>query len=159
MTYKVLIISDSHGLTNELKDIRARHHDIDEAIHCGDSELKEDDPNLSGYRVVSGNCDWNGNFPNEIVLDYGGLTVLVTHGHLYDIKRSLMKLEYKAQEADANIVCFGHSHVAYAEDINDRLFLNPGSIRLPRQFKEQSYIILEWDSLEQVFVNFMIWTV
>lgn len=154
MRHKVLIISDSHGLTKELAEIRARHHDVDKAIHCGDSELTEDDLNLTSYRVVGGNCDWNGFFPNDIVFKHGGLNFLITHGHLYDIKRSLMKLDYKAQETKADIVCFGHSHVAYAEIFNDRLFINPGSIRLPRHFVKQSYVILEWDKPDEISVQF-----
>src|SRR5699024_5856961 len=72
------------------------------------------------------------------------------HGHLFDIKSSLMKLEYRAQEVGADIICFGHSHVAYAENINGRLFINPGSIRLPRQFPEGSYAKLNWTSSEDI---------
>ena len=41
-----------------------------------------------------------------------------------------MNLKYKAEEVNADIVCFGHSHVLGAEVIDGRLFLNPGSIRL-----------------------------
>ena len=54
-----------------------------------------------------------------------------------------MNLSYKAAEAGANIVCFGHSHVLGAEVIGGTLFLNPGSIRLPRGRIEKTYVILE----------------
>lgn len=150
----MLIISDSHGWTKELQNVRKRHQDIEDAIHCGDSELEKDDHSLAGYRTVKGNCDWTGDFPNEIIFEHGGLTFLVTHGHLFDIKSSLMKLEYRAQEVGADIVCFGHSHVAYAENINGRLFINPGSIRLPRQFSEGTYGVLTWDTFKDLQLDF-----
>ncbi len=37
---KVLIMSDSHGLTHEISIIKERHkQDVTAMIHCGDSEL------------------------------------------------------------------------------------------------------------------------
>jgi putative phosphoesterase len=54
-----------------------------------------------------------------------------------------MTLNYRAKELKADIVCFGHSHVLGAEMINGTLFLNPGSIRLPRERFEKTYLILE----------------
>lgn len=36
---KILICSDSHGLTDELIELKKRHGDMDYYIHCGDSEL------------------------------------------------------------------------------------------------------------------------
>ena len=54
-----------------------------------------------------------------------------------------MNLKYKAQEVNADIVCFGHSHVLGAEVIEGTLFLNPGSIRLPRERLEKTYVILD----------------
>ena len=54
-----------------------------------------------------------------------------------------MNIKYKAQEVNADIVCFGHSHVFGAEVIGSTLFLNPGSIRLPRERFEKTYVILD----------------
>ena len=58
---------------------------------------------------------------------------MVTHGHLFNVKSGLMKLRYKALEQNANIVCFGHSHILGIEKVDDILFINPGSIRFPRE--------------------------
>ena len=45
---KVLIMSDSHGLTHEISIIKESHkHDVAKMIHCGDSELAKSDPNMS----------------------------------------------------------------------------------------------------------------
>jgi putative phosphoesterase len=140
---KVLVVSDSHGLTKELEALRERHiKDVDLMIHCGDSQLMPDQKAISGYLTVLGNCDFSG-FPMETTTEIAGKKIFITHGHRYSVKTSLMNLTYRAQEVDADIVCFGHSHILGAEVIDGRLFLNPGSIRLPRERFERTYVILE----------------
>jgi uncharacterized protein len=141
---KVLIISDSHGLTKELEIIRERHlGEVDLMIHCGDSELMADNKAIEGYLTVMGNCDFTGGYPLETLTEVAGRKILVTHGHRFSVKTSLLKLAYKAEEVSADIVCFGHSHILGAEVIGGRLFLNPGSIRLPRERLEKTYVILD----------------
>ncbi len=52
---KVLIVSDSHGLTKELEDLRERHgKEVELMIHCGDSQLMPTDQAISGYLTVYG---------------------------------------------------------------------------------------------------------
>lgn len=141
---KVLVVSDSHGLTKELQVLRERHsEDVDLMIHCGDSELMPDDQAISGYIAVRGNCDFGSGYPLETMAEAAGKKFFITHGHLYSVKSSLMNIKYKAQEVNADIVCFGHSHVLGAEVIDGTLFLNPGSIRLPRERLEKTYVILD----------------
>jgi uncharacterized protein len=140
---KVLIVSDSHGLTKELEMLRERHlNDVDLMIHCGDSQLMPDDSSISGYLTVMGNCDFGG-YPLETITEVANRKFFITHGHKYQVKTSLMALNYKAQEVTADIVCFGHSHILGAELIGSTLFLNPGSLRLPRERFEKTYMILE----------------
>lgn len=68
----VLIISDSHGLEEELQTIAKRHEaDVDLMIHCGDSELETGHPALEPYSVVKGNCDFIGDFKDELLLTAG----------------------------------------------------------------------------------------
>lgn len=141
---KILIVSDSHGSAELLEDIEKLHgHDADLMIHCGDSELAEDDTAIKGFKSVKGNCDFLGNFPDDDTHVINGVKILVTHGHLYSVKTTLRNLFYKAKELQADIVCFGHSHILGAEMVDDVLFINPGSIRLPRVRKERTYVILE----------------
>jgi uncharacterized protein len=141
---KVLIVSDSHGLTQELTVLRARHVDeVDLMIHCGDSQLMPDDQAIAGYLTVMGNCDFGGGYPLETISEVAGRKFFITHGHRYSVKTTLLNLKYKAQEVNANIVCFGHSHLLGAEVIDGTLFLNPGSIRLPRERFEKTYVILD----------------
>ncbi|MCM3596440.1 metallophosphoesterase [Metabacillus idriensis] len=141
---KVLIISDSHGLTDELQEIRKRHEgETDAMFHCGDSELEADHSAIQGYTSVRGNCDFEGRFANEVIEDVEGYRFFVAHGHLHNVKSTLMNVMYSAKEHDAKIVCFGHSHLAGAEYVDNILFINPGSIRLPRMRTEKTYVILE----------------
>ncbi len=141
---KILIVSDSHGLEEEVAQLAERHgNDADLMIHCGDSELPAGHPSMSDFAGVRGNCDYDDAYPDRFAKTLGGLTIFVTHGHLYGVKSSLMKLKYKGEEEGADIICFGHSHELGAEMIDGRLFLNPGSLRLPRGRHERTYLLLE----------------
>ncbi|WP_243297425.1 metallophosphoesterase family protein [Bacillus litorisediminis] len=140
---KFIIVSDSHGLTKELEKVVNAFPDADGYIHCGDSELNSDHPAILPYTTVNGNCDWNGTFPDEQTVYKDSHRLFITHGHLYNVKTTLLNLHYKAQEKGANIVCFGHSHLVGAEMIDGILFLNPGSLRLPRGRKERTFMMLE----------------
>ncbi|WP_186576233.1 metallophosphoesterase [Aquibacillus kalidii] len=152
---KVLIMSDSHGLSEEVSQIKQRHQDeVDQLIHCGDSELEMDATELEGFEKVAGNCDMDSRFPDESNFSVGNLTFFVTHGHLFQVKSTLMPISYRADELGAKVVCFGHSHIAGAEKVNDKLFINPGSIRLPRARKERTYAILSWETNKDVKVEF-----
>lgn len=148
-------MSDSHGLSDEVKLIKERHqHEVDQLIHCGDSELNIDADELESFMKVAGNCDLDSRFPDELNFSVGELHFFVTHGHLFQVKSNLMPLSYRADELDANIVCFGHSHIAGAELVRNKLFINPGSIRLPRNRKEGTYAILSCENKTNITVDF-----
>ena len=51
--------------------------------------------------------------------------ILAVHGHLQRVKYSLTRLSFEAQEANADIVLFGHTHIPMVEK-NGILFVNPG---------------------------------
>ncbi|MYL29099.1 YfcE family phosphodiesterase [Halobacillus halophilus] len=151
---KVLIISDTHGLTDEVMEVKNRHSDVDAMIHCGDSELSYGSKELEGFHYAKGNCDFEPEMENDQVFTVGDITFLVTHGHLFQVKSTLMPLSYRAEEAGAQIACFGHSHIAGAEKVQDTLFINPGSARLPRDREEPTYAILEWEDLDHVRLQY-----
>jgi len=150
---RVLIISDSHGLTEELTMIKERHQ-TDYMIHCGDSELDFDQKEMEGFYKVAGNCDFDGRYPNEQLLTINGLTFFVAHGHLHHVKRNVMAISYRAEEENAQIVCFGHTHIAGAEKIGNQVLINPGSIHQPRYRQEKTYALMEWKSPEEMNIYF-----
>ncbi|KUP05902.1 metallophosphatase [Bacillus coahuilensis p1.1.43] len=140
---KALIVSDNHGDRDVLRELKSLYqNDVDVMIHCGDSELKETASEMTGFVGVKGNCDWEGNYPKDLVVEWGVHKILVTHGHVYNVKMSLMNLSYKAREVGATIACFGHSHQLGAEIIDGVLFVNPGSILMPRGRTEKTYAFL-----------------
>ncbi|MCA1057842.1 metallophosphoesterase [Rossellomorea aquimaris] len=152
---KLLVVSDSHGSKEELVDLSKKYQsDVDAMIHCGDSELSADDPALSSYLIVRGNCDMDARLPDDLVEDVDGHSIMVTHGHLYGIKMSLMKLRYRAEEVGAKFVFFGHSHTLGAELNNGILFLNPGSILLPRGRSERTYALVNAEE-QEINVTFL----
>src|SRR5699024_12836321 len=90
---KILILSDNHGLKDELVEIKKRH-EVDHFIHCGDSELDVDAPELKGFLKVAGNCDDDVRFPEQQTTEVGDLCILIIHGHLHSMKRHLQTLSY-----------------------------------------------------------------
>ncbi|GGJ84284.1 putative metallophosphoesterase YsnB [Lentibacillus kapialis] len=149
----VLIVSDSHGSKEELEVINKRH-DIEHKIHCGDSELEMDDPVLEGFIKVIGNCDSDARFPEEQVSTMDDLTFFVAHGHLHQVKSNPLSIAYRAEENHAQVVCFGHTHIAGAEKVGNQLLINPGSVLLPRTRPEQTYAIMEWKTLDNIEIHF-----
>lgn len=151
---RVLFVSDSHGLTEEIIHIKKQVGNVDQFIHCGDSELELDAAELKGFVKVRGNCDSDNRLPDEQTVEVDGLKLFITHGHLHHVKSGLTKLANRAKESQANVIGFGHTHIAGAEKVGNQLFINPGSIRLPRNIPQKTYAIMEWDKLDEICVSF-----
>jgi len=149
----ILIISDSHGLRTELSMIAKRHH-FSGMIHCGDSELPEDAPELDGFLKVAGNCDMDSRYPDEQLQLIGNWKFLITHGHLNQVKSSLLPLTYRSEEVGADVICFGHTHIAGAEEIDGKLYINPGSIHLPKGKYGKTYAIATFQGDAGIDVSF-----
>ena len=141
---KLLIMSDTHSATKTMEQVIERHlQEVDAVIHCGDSELNANYFKENPIHIVRGNCDMDERFPLEEVFSVQDAKVLVVHGHKYNVKSTMTSLFYRAQEVQASIVCFGHSHILGAEMQDGILFINPGSLQQPRGRKEKSYAIAE----------------
>lgn len=139
----VLILSDTHGLKKEMDEVIARHQ-TDYVIHCGDSELAYSE--LAHLESVRGNCDFDANYPEEKILTINGKRIFITHGHLYNVKSHLTGLSYRAEELEAEIICFGHTHIAGSVKEGKQIFINPGSLKQPRQYPYSTYAILRISS-------------
>ena len=144
----ILVMSDTHGRLEEARDLIERvmsFADIDMLIHCGDHindafDLEEE----LAIEVVAvpGNCDWGRERDFRIVEAPGDNRILVIHGHTEDVKYSLHKLLYLAEEQNCNIVCFGHTHFAVNEVYEGIRLLNPGSPSKPRDGSNGSCALL-----------------
>ena len=120
---------------------------------------KEVMPLLNGMKpkllCVRGNCDAE---VDQMVLDFpiladyavlpvGQRLVYATHGHVHNLK-NLPPL------APGDILLHGHTHIpAWTEFGEENLYLNPGSVSLPKEGSAHSYMTLEgetfcWKTLE-----------
>ena len=141
---KILVMSDTHGDANVIKQVQQYYPNIKITIHCGDSELASNHEALSSMIVaVRGNCDRDEAFPIESFVQLDNVKVYTTHGHVFDVKSTPLKLLYRAKEVEADLVFYGHSHRLAAEMIDGTLFINPGSLLKPRGRKEKSFAIVE----------------
>ena len=96
---------------------------------------------------VRGNCDTEVDqmvltFP--IMGDYallfaGRRTIFATHGHTYH-----EKVLPPLQKGD--ILLHGHTHVPQCTEHENYIYMNPGSVSLPKENSSHSYMILEDDS-------------
>lgn len=153
---KIVVLSDTHGDPDVIEQVYKQEQDADAFFHCGDSELAYDDAHFNNMYRVKGNCDFDRNFVDDLLVPIGDRSIFMTHGHLYNIKMTLTPLDYKAQETGADIVLFGHSHLLGAEQIGDTLFLNPGSLLLPRGGNPKSYATIEWQAnTDEIKVSFL----
>lgn len=93
---------------------------------------------------VRGNCDAEVDqmvleFPilaDYMILYLEGRMVFVTHGHLYNTENPPLI-------GKGDILLHGHTHVQVAEDTGSFVYLNPGSLALPKDGTKNSYMIYE----------------
>lgn len=138
----ILIVSDSHGMSERLQTIVDRVQP-EHILHCGDfcTELEELPDQSITY--VRGNCDFV-LAPYDNIWMGEGHRIFLTHGHRYQVNTALLPLWYKGKEQQAQIVCFGHTHIPYCEQNEDVLLINPGSLSSPRGgFPYPSYVIAD----------------
>lgn len=137
---KILVLSDNHGDVNVVKKIIEDNKDADMIMHCGDLEASERE--FPAMEIVKGNNDFYGNFAQQKIFELEGHRILLIHGHQFSYFRRMESMLAKAQELDCDIVCYGHTHVASADEAEGKLFLNPGSCWRSRDGKDPSYAIL-----------------
>ena len=144
-----ILISDTHSEQGILFDVINEHEDADVAIHLGDSEFAYDDTELSHYKRVKGNTDFYPEFPNEEITENNGVKAFYTHGHLYSVNATRMKLAEKAKSLGCQFAFYGHTHVAKYENIGGVHVINPGSISQSRSNIEETYAEIRIDETEQ----------
>jgi hypothetical protein len=143
---RIGVFSDSHGDLNALKRAVDHAGRLDMAIHCGDYfedivKVLEDTPIV--YEGVCGNVDVVRHAPLEQQLEIGGLSIFITHGHIFDVKHDLNRLFYKGLELQVDICLFGHTHIAQIIEKEGLILMNPGSVTRPKAQQKASYGIIE----------------
>ncbi|MBQ2734446.1 MAG: YfcE family phosphodiesterase [Clostridia bacterium] len=121
---EALIFSDSHGHAERIEEILLRQvRRLDAVLFAGDGLRDLDRAGLGDQNVyaVLGNCDWFSPDPHmqtEQIISFGGFNILLTHGHLYNVKHGYGALLVHAAKIGADIVIFGHTHVPHLETIS-----------------------------------------
>ncbi len=151
---KLLLLGDIlyHGPRNDLpaeyapKRVLASLNELKDRILC-----------------VRGNCDGDVDqmvleFP--IMADYlyiyiEGIEIYASHGHIYNQNKPLPGLK--------GIFLCGHTHVPLIEKHDDFVYLNPGSVSIPKDGSRHSYMIFEnreflWKDLEnkEIYMNYKV---
>ena len=132
---KLVILGDVlyHGPRNDLPEEYAPKKVIEML-----NNIKEE------ILCVRGNCDTEVDqmvlkFP--IMADYALLywknrMIFVTHGHNHNLEKMPMLKK-------GDILLHGHTHIPVCEKAGEIYYINPGSISIPKQNSEHSYIILD----------------
>lgn len=159
---KILFISDIHGVSDNLGYIDSViiRENIDKLVVLGDlyysgfgyngkfetnGSLVKDF--LTRYKDIlicmRGNCDSDvdvkvSDFPicnNLSMIFIDGVNIYITHGNEYNSKKNT--------KIDNSVLVYGHEHVPYIEKRNDMTYICVGSISLPRNNSNPSYMIYE----------------
>ena len=144
----VLIISDTHGSLQNLNRIIPKVQP-DLIYHLGDGQGQEDTISQMAdcpVEIVKGNCDFMCDLPRDVFTTLGRHNIMLTHGHMYDVKYSTGELALAALENDCDVVMYGHTHWPEIVQTDKVTIVNPGSISLPRQpGRSPSYIVCDVD--------------
>jgi len=151
---KTMIISDIHGYSKNLKKVI----DIFNKLNCKRlivlGDILTPGPNQEEVKKIlvsmhscmlcmKGNNDryiFPGELDFNIIDRYLNLklddnNVYITHGDRYN--------KYNLELKEGDILIQGHTHIASMYKENNKYFLNPGSISIPRDNTDGSYIIYE----------------
>ena len=175
---KILIASDIHGSAKYCRALLDRYEKEkagrllllgDHLYHGPRNDLPEEyAPKqviemLNRYKdeifCVRGNCEAEVDqmvlaFPvmaEYALLPLGERMIFVTHGHIFN-KENLPPMKA------GDILLHGHTHVPACEQIGEYMYLNPGSVSIPKNGSPRSYMTLEgetftWKTLEGEVFN------
>ncbi len=129
---KILVLSDSHGNRNALRQILAKENDADMIVHLGDGagDMAAFLPFTVNKSVicVRGNCDDKSlGFLEKQTFSAGDIRVLACHGHRFGVKTGLLSLYYEAQCQNAKLALYGHTHAHAVTENEGVLMVNPGA--------------------------------
>lgn len=153
---RILVFSDSHGETKNMKQIIENMPGVTAVIHLGDlnRDIQFLEDNFFDFPIygVQGNNDFSGLYPNEKMLTIGEKKIFITHGHYYLSHWDSAPLKHIPQAAEADLILFGHTHVAEKELFDGKILANPGSISRPRM-GNASYGVIEIENQTLNYCN------
>lgn len=146
---RILVISDSHGKNDDVKQVLEQAGEIDMFIHLGDIERGPE--YIKGLakcetHMVAGNNDYDIALPDTDSFMIADKKVFITHGHRFYVGSGVEKLRQYALDNGYDIVMYGHTHVPFLDIGKDVTVLNPGSLSYPRQDgRKHTFMLIEVD--------------
>lgn len=131
----IVVLSDTHGRTSNVKTLSAVFAEADYVIHLGDGaadmkEIKSLHPEKTF--VCRGNCDiFSSDSLSEGELEVEGVKFFFCHGDKYRVKSTLEGLADEAKKRGATVALFGHTHRAEIANRDGIFLVNPGSLKAP----------------------------
>ncbi len=150
-TTSLLILSDSHGRADRVREAVSRCRGVERILFLGDG-LRDlavlDAADESKVLAVRGNCDgfsfFADDLPEERFLPQGAYHILMMHGHTHGVKSGWGRAVAYAAARGADVLLFGHTHEAISvylpegTTVGETVLVrpmhvfNPGSIGAPR---------------------------
>lgn len=168
---KILLLGDVlyHGPRNDLpegyapKQVIAMLNELAKDILCvrGNCDTEVDQmvlefPVLADYAILAGYTKNTGTDDAEECEDSVRIPIIyATHGHVYN-NGNLPPLH------PGDILLHGHTHVPTCEQRETHIYINPGSVSIPKENSPHSYMIFDgakfqWKTLEgEVYKEFII---
>ena len=131
------VVSDTHGYLNpKVPELLAGVEHILHAGDIGDAGIIAELAKIAPVTTVRGNNDRTGPeslFPEEVTVELDGWNFFLTHEVKVPKGPDDPSME-TYRKAGADVVVFGHSHIALQRQIGTVLFFNPGAAG-KRRFK------------------------
>lgn len=137
---KLLITGDIHGRNDILEKILLKETNFTHHLNTGDVGLDIKTIEKTKMMAVKGNTDYFLDLPLESLIEIEDKKILLTHGHLYNVKYGLNELISYAKKLNVNMCIFGHTHEAFYQKLEGIEFINPGALS---GMKHKSYALYE----------------
>jgi uncharacterized protein len=120
------LISDTHGMVRA--SVFAALAGVELILHAGDvgpDDVLVELETIAPVRAVAGNTDLPGNprHSSTLVLDIGGVSIHVSHGHEFGSPTPEKLLAAYRQR----VLVYGHTHRQLITEAGGRLVVNPGA--------------------------------
>lgn len=134
MYRRILVFSDTHLSIEPCIKVIEKLPETDLIIHAGDHSadalrLQRLYPHIP-VKYVDGNCDLSLS-PSDLIFEMCEKKFFVTHGHKYNVKNEsdFCTLRAKGNDAGADVIIFGHTHIPLNDRSGKPILLNPGSVK------------------------------
>ena len=156
---KYLVVSDIHGsyyYAKKLEEILNKKNPnkiilLGDLYYHGPRSLTDEYNPMEVSKILNkykdiiictrGNCDAEVDemisefkFEDNIQININGVNFFFSHGHIYNIDKV---------PPTGDVIVYGHFHTGYIKEKDGLIFVNPGSISLPKNNTAHSYLIID----------------